>query len=298
MNSTKDSISWKYLILQVVIPIFCSAVVTVLISYFSLESVNIRISDSVQTPKGYATVVSIKNYTKKTIDDISLYLSGECNVFSITPEEMYNLSANTVSNIILMPKQDVEVLLYTSQPVGANNLFAQSSSKIKVDYSREPIQNLYTYVIYLFGITISLGISTYFTMKTDKRKRQEGEEELRKELSGIKEELSTIKKKKKTLDQQQEEIRRELSRLEKKRVEMRIFYKLRIKDLSQELNFWKDTIRKLMYMSGTKSINPDIIISTVTKELKTYTVLEKSNDNMDEIFHIANQIAKYKDGNE
>lgn len=49
-----------------------------------------------------------------------------------------------------------------------------------------------------------------------------------------------------------------------------ILYLARLGDYSKELNFWRDTIRKITYNSTNKNNGTESIIDIVTKSLKTY----------------------------
>ena len=67
----------------------------------------------------------------------------------------------------------------------------------------------------------------------------------------------------------------------------RIYYLIRIKDLRCELDFWRDTLRKLLYSSKKDKLTTDKIINEITKSLKTFSVNEKNQENIDEIIYLA-----------
>lgn len=71
-----------------------------------------------------------------------------------------------------------------------------------------------------------------------------------------------------------------------------IFYRTRISHLRKEIDFWRDTIRKLLHNSKYEEQNPEKIIEIVTNNLKTYTTSGCSDKTIDEILYISDLISK------
>jgi hypothetical protein len=78
------------------------------------------------------------------------------------------------------------------------------------------------------------------------------------------------------LNQQIQNLRSEVDRTSASIGRMNIFNLKRVSDLSKELDFWRDTIRKLLYKSGEKST--DTLLKEVRNNLKTYTNDENKLD--------------------
>ena len=76
--------------------------------------------------------------------------------------------------------------------------------------------------------------------------------------------------------------------------DLKIYYKIRIRDLNKELEFWRNTIRNCMYDKKLKDSRAEIIIDKVTENLRTYSTKEKIDTNIDEMFYLANILEKNK----
>ena len=69
----------------------------------------------------------------------------------------------------------------------------------------------------------------------------------------------------------------------------------RLSDYAKELEFWRNTIRKLLYSSENKDAAAKQLISQVSKNLKTYTTLTDEKFDFDEVEVLAQYL---KDSNE
>lgn len=52
----------------------------------------------------------------------------------------------------------------------------------------------------------------------------------------------------------------------------------RLSDYSKELTFWKDTLKKILYKTETRSSSSEVIFDTVTETLKTYGTRKNYKD--------------------
>jgi hypothetical protein len=77
------------------------------------------------------------------------------------------------------------------------------------------------------------------------------------------------------LQHQLTEIRENIQKTRVAHHRLRLFLGARVSDLQKELDFWRDTIRKLLYNSGKKG-DAEKVIEAVTDNLKTYRTRERS----------------------
>lgn len=149
-------------------------------------------------------------------------------------------------------------------------------SKIKIIYLNETINEKAEYIkriiFTLLSTSIIYGlINLFFTLNQDKK------------ITIVKENISSLEKQLVLLKEDSKEYK------SKYRTEMLVLKK-RIKEYDKELNFWKNTIRKLVYNSKNSKQENEQIVDLVTKELRTYQTRCSDHVCLDNIEAMSNSI--------
>jgi len=84
-----------------------------------------------------------------------------------------------------------------------------------------------------------------------------------------------------------------LKQVEKTNYENRLYYVAKINDFSKELDFWRNTVRNLLYKSGIKKIDVDDINNEITNSLKTYGTKDKMEISHEELSFFARKLKNY-----
>lgn len=235
------------------------------IYYFNKENINISISESTYINGNYNTCVAIKNYQKnKSIDTIKFWVNeGEIDTIDTDLKNTYNDKSIILEEII--PEYKGMTIIYSNKPIDSKNFKIETNTKSNIVFLSEQKESAYiniaeyAVIAFIYFITISF-VNIYFKLKQDQK------------ISEVKESL----KKAEEQIKQVEEYSKESNNQNKK---YRIKYIKIIKDYSKELDFWRDTIRKILYRSSKKQLEDVDIFKEVTLNLKTYKTMEKCNYN-------------------
>jgi hypothetical protein len=117
----------------------------------------------------------------------------------------------------------------------------------------------------------------------------ESDQKHQKRVAEVREELDKAKIEERNLVEKQEklgeettrtvdDLRKEINEVRKADARIRILQGARLGDYSKELDFWRDTIRKVLYQSSSDEKISEMLIRQVTESLKTYGTLESSKD--------------------
>ena len=265
-------------IISSVITAFISSIITLILGssiyYFNKEQINISISESTNIDNQYITSLSIKNYeSNKAIDEINLWfkdvkvLKIDSDLQNSYSEEIQNIK---LSNII--PEYKGTIILYTDKGINENNLKVETKLKNNIIFLGKQEESAYinikNYLILAFIYFVELAfINIVASLKMDKKLTKNLEE-----VNEVKYKQFELNRK---LDKAEENIREINQKYKKNEIK---FIKI-IGDYSKELNFWKDTVRKLLYKAKDKKIEKNDIFKEVTYKLKTFHTLDKCSYN-------------------
>lgn len=105
-----------------------------------------------------------------------------------------------------------------------------------------------------------------------------------------------IKEKNKKLDEIErtlEETHSELKDVKKKFHKSVFFFKKELSDYSKENEFWRNTVRQLLYTGDKKNKRAEQLFETVTSQLQTYTVKSKRDLDLNEIIFVAEELEEF-----
>ena len=133
-------------------------------------------------------------------------------------------------------------------------------------------------LLYIIIFSITQIISNYYIGKHQKEYNEKLEEK------NIK--LDEIQK---TLDDAKEDLK-----FIKKRFQIIVFFlKKQLSDYSKENEFWRNTVRQLLYNGDKKNKKAEQLFETVTNQLQTYTIKSKRNLDLNEVIFIAEELEEY-----
>ena len=284
-------------------PVVCTfllAIVSTLAAIFTNTFSNpdylIRIGKTVQVNDNfYITSVQIKCFSSSSLENIYLTVPASitladinCNVpLNINIEENNIGSQNKTTFIITRVNRpdnaQLVIQTHTKFPpneqisVGCNNI-----DKIRVEFFNTPeacrTPLLTKGDIISISCTILVYILAVLAIKIIATKHNK---ENRKEIDRIQNEhantISSANLLISNLNSKISNFEKNLKTSEARNAKQRIIYQAKLRDYKLEIDFWKDTIRKILYGCKTSRITQEKLFEEVTNNLKTY----RTNHDMD-----------------
>lgn len=252
-------------IITALIPSIILLIVNSSVYYFNKENVNISISESTYANGNYNTSISIKNYQKnKSIDKIKLWISeGEIVNIDSNLKNIYDKNNKSIVFEEIIPEYKGTIIIHSNIPINSEKLKIETDTKSNIVFLSEQKESAYIKILdyavtaLIYFIVLSI-INIYFKLKQD-----QDIHEIKKTQQKIEENLDKSEKDAVELVEQNKKIKTKYIKI--------------IKDYNRELDFWKDTIRKLLYNSKKQKIKEEDIFREVTMNLKTFHTLDKCN---------------------
>lgn len=226
------------------------------------------------------TILDIRNYSKSMLNDLIINIPTNLNLDNInisTPLFIENV--DTISHSYthkqikvsgIPPEYSTKIVIPVSSGIDIvnyeeKNMKLQSSTLVK-----DPIyERILSPFIIAFIYTISFFCFELIQIRREKR--------IILEKDSLSEKLSDIKKE---FEKEREKIVDELNNSKNQVSRVKILLMARLSDYAKELDFWRNTIRKIMYKKTNIEPSSEQIIEVVTDELKTYqTRMEKFDEN-------------------
>ena len=245
--------------------------------YFSDNAAQIDFGGNLDIDGTDYTPMTINNYSDNPLNNLLVQLPTNINsqsIISSTPitfskvedtKSSQHMSIFRFSNI---QSKTITRILIPLDKMGANKFYVVN----KKDLNVKVIDGIHTssgfYISFkeqIIPLLISLlimGLFTYYFINDASKTR------LKIQTWATKFEKNEVKFKR-----EQTEIRNLIAKA-------RILNAARLSDYAKELNFWRDTIRKILYLNSESKIVADELFSTVTDMLKTYNTrsLNATND--------------------
>ena len=264
------------IILAIFTSLFSVGITYLITDVLSKSSCNINVGTSVIDNNKYITPVVISNKSiNKAIRKMEISISNYNSIENIT----INLSCNIdkKNNLVVIdyipPNETISLLLVTKNIVNIKELKISYDGKLNtIDLSSKT--EVFKRIIFQLIIG-SLMFSVLFLIIFDLKSKET-------------EIVSNFKKESKEVLEKMDRYKNELNNLETRAHKSRIYNSARIYDYSKELNFWRNTIRKILYNNGSN--DGEKIIDMVTKELKTYGTLSDSETEFQDLYYMARNI--------
>ena len=283
----EDKSTNKKIILDAIVTSLISSLILLIVNsgvyWFTKEKINITVTPSSYINNEYVTVISLKNFqNNKSISNINLWFDNVIiknadtdlkNVVNKDNIKINDISPDYTGNIIIHSEKEVTEQSLKIELDEKCNLVFTSSQK---ESAYIEIRNyLVTACIYCIEFAIMLYLSKKFTnskIKEQERKIEETERAIR------------------ILKQDQETTMKEAKIINKRIMKNKLLFARSLSDYSKELNFWKDTIRKILYGVSKDEMKKKDICEIVTDNLKTYRTKEKC-----EYFELEDILDEFKD---
>ena len=288
------------IIKESIIPVLTNSFIYFLFSIISSNVLAdkgcVRISGVYNDDNIWQKNIELVNYTNHYHNDIYLKLPSSAKIENenfistllieaaqIKSHEynLYNISqiqpkSSTVIVISLQDKSDK--IQFTN--LREKKFVLEEDGKIASPRIKLLKQLLPSFMIYIFLLFISQLIERgYFSKKfeelekkTDKQKHER--EELNKRILEMEQDVKVTKK---------NILKRDF------------FFKKQLSDYQKENEFWRNTIRQLLYNGDKKNSQAEHIFEIITNNLQTYTVKSKANLDLNEILFLADEIEKNND---
>jgi hypothetical protein len=287
-------------ILSVIVVFVINLLLTTTVNYFFQSDGSISTDTYFSIQNKLFAEISIQNYSSKTKDGLILSIPNKVNLKEIicsNPVDIVNKQDSIVNSIIknidvssIAPNKTTKILIPVNNIselnfIDVQNYSALSLTKYKSNEILNPLTDTINKAIIssiIFAIFGGL-IMFYQIVKFD---------DLNKKMDKINKYSETIQK---ASDDLKITLNKEFIDIKKIYHKQRIFLFHRISDLTKELDFWRDTIRKILYNRSKGKDMGEEIIKEVVNNLKTYSTLGKSNENFENIQLLSSMLANRKD---
>ena len=252
--------------------------VTTLISYYTGPRGEVSKTEGVFIAGKEYTILDIRNYSSSTLNGltINIPIKIELNDIDISTPLSVEVIKNVVSSSThkqimvsgIPPNNSSKLILPASSGVAVVNHEEKNMDQSEHGLFEDPIDKI-IFDAFLMACVYSL---LFFIFETKQIKR---EKNIEKNRDLISKELSDVKKE---LEYKQEKIAKELHETRNHVSRTKILLMARLHDYSRELEFWRNTIRKVIYRDSGCKKEAESIIDKVTEELKTYQTRVKDPD--------------------
>ncbi|GIP54812.1 hypothetical protein [Paenibacillus vini] len=273
-------------------------------SNFIVEKGTIRISEPIEIDKNQFQIsVSILNFSNKNINNLEIKLPIDVPANNIIVTQPVTINkvvtnyGNTFGAIFRITKvaehQNISMVIMSSQKIetnqvvidkNGNNIEVEYFNKVSSPYKRNIDNLIINAIIYaaLFAVTNYLTDRRRQKLQNEYTERLEiSKRDIQEDTDRIKKRLEEQEKERLKIFQDYERLVAEVEKLKDTHIKWKIIYQSKLKDFSKELNFWRDTIRKIIYKSSDTKIEADELFITVTKSLQTYQTRVNAEDNYD-----------------
>ena len=264
----------KKIIVDAIVTSLISSLVLFIINsgvyWFTKEKINITVTPSLYINNEYVTVISIKNFqNNKSIQEINLWLDNV--IVKNINTELKNVTTNNnikINNI--EPDYTGSIIIYSEKEINEQNLKVELNEKCNLVFTNSQKESAYIQIINYLGTAliyfIEFAIMLYLSNKISS-----------KQVEKLKEKVEEEEKVLKLLEKSQEKTTKQEKELQKRIMKNKLLLERKLSDYSRELNFWKDTIRKILYGVSCDETKKKDICEIVTDNLKTYRTKEKCN---------------------
>ena len=275
----KDKSTIKKIILDAIVQSLISSLIVFIIGffayYFTKEKINISITPSTYINNKYVTVISLKNFqNNKSIQELNLWLE-DVEIENIETKLNSTINKNNIKISNIPPSYVGNIIIYSDKEIEDQNLKIELNEKSNINFLSIQKESLYIniklLIVAVFIYAIEFVVYLYIDNKNIIKKR----DELKKEISRVEQKVAQEEKQKKEIQEKLKLTEEEIARLYKKTMMSKMLMEKRLIDYSKELNFWKDTIRKILYGVSKEGMKKNNIFEIVTNNLKTYRTKEK-----------------------
>ncbi len=262
--------------------------------YFFDNTPRANIGKSVQINEGQVfTPINLITYDK-SIEELRISLpikiKGEqlrSNTpinFSIMESDIQTVNGTDISFTEIAAKKEIQMGVITATPLFEEDIsITRPNGGIKVSSLSEvdnpALLNLKNLLLNALMYSLLFGISTYYTY----RSKEKSDEKFNERMEVTKQKL----------DYSEKELNRISDDIDKHKndnVKMRLLLLSKLHDYRKELNFWRNTIRKVLYQNKYDKKQADDLVNLVTSTLKTYQTNSKDEHDFEHLKMMASYI--------
>ncbi len=185
--------------------------------------------------------------------------------------------------IVVQLKNKDDKILFTNLKEKKFSLESQGS--IENPKYKLFMQLLPNALLYILIYSISQFIFSFYAGKR--------QEELIKKHDELTEKIKEKNKKFDEIENTLNKTQSDLKEVELKFHKAVFFLKKQLSDYSKENEFWRNTIRQLLYTGDKKNKKAEQLFETVTSQLQTYTVKSKRDLDLNEIIFVAEELEEF-----
>jgi len=279
-------------IFQFIVAPIAVTLISMLLSFISSNQDNSRVLVCTSISKNdiFYTAIGIKNYKDRAMENFNVSIANHIDLREVVVDTQYSINGNTIKLDYIQPKESITLIAQTSQAILKNDISVDAGHKSILAY----VSDFSSFSDGYWRFSIMSGVY-YFIMALVLEGRSRHRNKIR-QLAIVKKEeemdskIAEIQKISEDVHRKYEKSQIKLDGIQRAERKMQIFYGLRISHLNKELTFWKDTIRKMLYDNRIQKNSPDDVFDIVTKTLKTYTVKEKTHEEIDELLILAHMV--------
>lgn len=261
------------------------------IEQFFKSNGSIQVDEIQLTSGSVAAMVRVENYSKERINDLKILIPKESQINQIstsTPiqiEEANNILSTSKQKVIILslipPKTISTILIPISE--GSSCCSILNSEELKIAVKEESdVLSPSMHALYK-GLQTALIYTVFFAVVVLWYKSQNNE--LATRLEKIEEKHNEYADRTKS----------KLREVESKFGRHKAILLRRLSDYSKELEFWRDSIRKVLYQSEVSSSNAEKLIAHVTQKLGTFGTRSGSAEEFETIQALAQDIAEHEE---
>lgn len=274
-------------LLNAIIPTILVFIADAIISTLTLTNGYIQINEPIYVNDNYIYSINIENVSSHTINNIQLNVSNpieKSRFFSNSHFLIDHVRDSVYSINDIQPKSKVDIIISLKSKIEISTINT-SDINIEVEHSSTPrntvldkIEDSFVMSIYyfIFAFIVFAFIQQRITHLSNETNRYR--DELKTSNKNVEEQADKIEALQFELKELSNKNHRRISKLKSVMV-------VRMIDLQKENNFWKDTIRKLLYNFKSKQ-EIDSIFTAIRSTLKTHSTA-KGSDEFETIFALS-----------
>jgi hypothetical protein len=271
-------------------------------SYFFIEKGTIRIGEPIQIGQNQFQIsISLMNFSNKNINnlEIKLPLNVEANnIFVSQPIMINKINTNYGNNSgsvyqvsKLASHENITIAIITSNKIDANQVAINNNgNNVEVEYIDKvtsPLKkSIGTWTVNALIYAALFGLTNYITDRRRQKqiseyydKWERNKKEIQEETERMSKRINDQEKERLKILEESEKLNQKIQKIHDTHMKWRVMYLSKLRDFSKELNFWRDTIRKITYKSSENKIDSNELINIVTNNLQTYQTKINAEEN-------------------
>jgi uncharacterized membrane-anchored protein YhcB (DUF1043 family) len=216
--------------------------------------------------------------------DISI-LKNDVNSVTGTEFALKNISPNKKIQLAIVTKQKLN-----ESRIEVANIDGKLNTRLLSERVSPAVSQVTNLLLSALLYSLIIGLSTYYTViDRDKKinKSKEHYEDIKKDLERSRTEVQKSKELSAELKKEIEATYKKINKVREDSTKRHLLIKTKLYDYSKELNFWRDTIRKMLYQNKIDNNNAEELFKAVSSSLKTYQTHKNNEHGFEELKVIA-----------